>query len=291
MIEANIKKKLTSDSGDMLLDVQLQIKTGEFVTLYGESGAGKTSTFKMLAGLLNPDDGQIVVGGQTWFDAKKKINIRPQQRKIGYVFQDYALFPNMTARENLEFALNDQRDKGIIDELVEIIELGDLQHRRPDTLSGGQKQRVALARALVQKPKILLLDEPLAALDARIRLSLQDYLFKVHKTYALTTVLISHDIGEVTRLSDKVFVIEKGKIKRQGTPTEIFTDSKISGKFRFVGEILKIEKQEVVYIVTVLIQNNIVKVIAQESEVSNLQAGDKVMVASKAFNPIIYKAD
>ncbi len=136
----------------MALDLDLIIEKGHFVTLFGESGAGKTSTLRMLSGLLKPDSGTITVGGTTWFDSHRNIDLKPQQRKVGYVFQDYALFPNMTVGQNLEYALQKNQDNAIIGELLEFAELGELQHRKPETLSGGQKQRVALARALVQRP-------------------------------------------------------------------------------------------------------------------------------------------
>ncbi|MEN7551728.1 ATP-binding cassette domain-containing protein [Rapidithrix thailandica] len=296
MITLDIEKVLQAADGKMNLRVNLKVENGQFITLYGESGAGKTSTLRILSGLLKPDKGTITVNGETWFDAKRNIHLSPQQRRIGYVFQDYALFPNMTVRQNLEFALRTkhsdrQTGRENISDLIEIIELGELQNRKPETLSGGQKQRVALARALVQRPGILLLDEPLAALDMKIRLKLQDYLLTVHREFQLTTLLISHDTGEIIKLSDRVFMIENGTITRQGTPDEIFINRRISGKFKFTGEVLKIEQQEVVFIVTVLIQNNVVKVIAQEEEVKGLAVGDKVMVASKAFNPILYKME
>jgi molybdate transport system ATP-binding protein len=184
----------------MVLDLDLTIEKGQFVTLFGESGAGKTSTLRMLSGLLKPDSGTITVGNSTWFDSSRGIDLKPQQRKVGYVFQDYALFPNMTVLQNLEYALQKNQDNGKIRELLEFAELDELQHRSPETLSGGQKQRVALARALVQRPEILILDEPLSALDLKMRIKLQEYLLKVHKTYNLTTILVSHDIGEIVKL-------------------------------------------------------------------------------------------
>ncbi|MGB5360522.1 MAG: ATP-binding cassette domain-containing protein, partial [Eudoraea sp.] len=183
------------------------------------------------------------------------------------------------------------QNKKVITDLIEMMELGDLQHRKPQTLSGGQQQRVALARALVRKPNILLLDEPLAALDYKIRLKLQDYITRIHNEYGLTTLLVSHDIGEIIKLSDRVFVLEQGEIARKGIPNDIFSNKKVSGKFKFVGEVLKLEPQDVVVIVSVLIQNNVVKVIADKSEVKSLGIGDKVIVASKAFNPILYKIE
>lgn len=291
MIKIDIHKKLSAFAGEMKLHIQCQIKKGELVTLYGESGAGKTSTLRILAGLLKPDKGEITVNEVSWADTKNNFFLAPQKRNIGYVFQDYALFPNMSVLQNLEFASDKGQNKKVITELIEMMELGDLQNRKPQTLSGGQQQRVALARALVRKPKLLLLDEPLAALDYKIRLKLQDYIIRIHKEYALTTILVSHNIGEIMRLSDLVFVLEKGKIVKQGIPNEIFASENISGKFKFIGEILKIEPQDVVLIVSVLIQNNVVKVIADKSEVQTLKVGDKVMVASKAFNPILYKIE
>ena len=291
MINLKVSKQLHAAEGKMILNLDLSIKEGQFVTLYGESGVGKTSTLRMLAGLLEPDSGLISVNGEPWYDSSQKVNIKPQKRQVGYVFQDYALFPNMTVLENLMFALQKGSDTSTIDELISIMELGDLKHRKPETLSGGQKQRVALARALVQKPKVLLLDEPLSALDIKIRLKLQDYILKIHRKYQLTTILISHDIGEIHKLSDLVFKIENGRISKSGSPTELFVDKNISGKFKFTGEVLNIQKQDVVYIVSVLIHQDVVQVIAQEDEIKDLQIGSRVMVASKAFNPVLYKMD
>lgn len=219
MIEITIKKKLFAGGGDMQLNVELAINPGELVTLYGPSGAGKTSILRMLCGLSAPDEGRISVQGEVWFDSAKKINIKPQQRNVGIVFQDYALFPNMTVRQNLEYALEKKQPPVIVDELLELMELANLHDKKPEVLSGGQRQRVALARAIVRKPRILLLDEPMSALDTTLRLKIQDYILKVHELYRLTTILVSHDILEVIRLSKHVFLIDHGKIVNQGTPT------------------------------------------------------------------------
>ncbi len=291
MIKIKLHKALHAAQGEMLLDLNLEIEQGTLVAIYGPSGAGKTSTLKILSGLLQPDSGILSVNDNLWFDTKQKINLKPQQRNVGYLFQDYALFPNMTVLQNLAFALSKKQDRSILQELIEMMELGELQDRKPATLSGGQKQRVALARALVQRPQILLLDEPLSALDRKIRSKLQNYILSIHRRYNLTTILISHDIGEIHKLADKVIILENGQVAQEGTPTDIFINQKISGKFKFTGEVLNIEQEEVVYIVTVLIQNQIVKVIAQSTEIEGLKIGDQVMVASKAFNPIIYKID
>ena len=290
-MKLKLHKWLHSTGGEMDLSMNFNILEGQFITLFGESGAGKTSVLRMIAGLMEPDEGLINVNDQIWYDSEKKINLNPQKRNIGVVFQDYALFPNMTVRENLQFALQKGQNHKVINELIEIVELGSLESRSPLTLSGGQKQRVAIARAIVQRPKILLLDEPLSALDAKIRIKLQDYLLDLHRSFGLTTILISHDVSEIFKLSDHVIKMKQGSILKQGSPTEVFINQEISGKFKFAGEVLHIEKQEVIYVITVMIQSTIVKVVAQESEVTDLHIGDRVMVASKAFNPIIYRID
>ncbi|EZH71890.1 GTPase [Aquimarina atlantica] len=289
MIHITLQKELTAANGAMQLDISINIEQGQLVTLYGDSGAGKTSILRMVAGLLQANEGRIAVNQNTWLDTKNGICLKPQQRKIGFVFQDYALFPNMTVKENLLFALEKGQNKEIVNELIDIIELGDLQDRKPTNLSGGQKQRVALARALVRKPEILMLDEPLSALDIKMRTKLQDYILKVHKQFNLTTILISHEIGEVIKMSDTVFIIKNGKVIRQGKPIEVFTTKQISGKFQFSGEIIQIEKEDIIYIVTILIGSNFVKIVAEEDDIKTITVGDKVIVASKAFNPLLQK--
>lgn len=221
MIQVAIKKRLFSAKGEMNLDVDFEIKTGELATLYGPSGAGKTSILRMLCGLSTPDNGSIVVEGETWFDSAKKINLKPQRRNVGIVFQDYALFPNMTVKENLAYARDKTQSNAIVNELMELMELTNLAHVKPEFLSGGQRQRVALARAIVRQPKILLLDEPMSALDTLLRLKIQDYILRVHEQFHLTTLLVSHDILEVIRLSKHVFLVDHGKIICQGEPGEV----------------------------------------------------------------------
>lgn len=289
MIDMDVHKTLHSNEGPMKLHIRLKLSKGQFGTLYGPSGAGKTSTLKILAGLLQPDTGYVSVNGIPWFDAKKGLQVRPQDRHIGFVFQDYALFPHLSVYKNLSFALPKGADGQIVNRLARMMGLEGLGNRKPAELSGGQQQRVAVARALVQQPQLLLLDEPLAALDLETRLRLQDDLAKLHREFGLTTLLISHDTGEIMKLSDRVFQIREGSIIREGSPQEIFLSKKMSGKFQFTGEILRIERQDVVYIVTVQVQSQVVKVIAGESDIHSLKVGDRVLVASKAFNPILYK--
>lgn len=290
MITLQCKKKLRSkNEAELTLTINLSIHPGELVTLFGPSGAGKTTILRILAGLTSPDEGIVRVGDKTWFDSDKKINLSPQKRKIGFVFQDYALFPHMTVKENLAFALNNRRETAWVKELLATIGLFELANRFPPTLSGGQKQRVALARALVGKPKILLLDEPLSALDAQTRLHLQNEVGRLHRQFGLTTVLVSHDLAEVFKLSDRVFLLEQGEIKRAGTPGDIFRSDKISGKFTLIGDVIEIVQDEVVFILSIMIGNNLVRVASTEEELDGIQIGDTVIVASKSFNPIVQK--
>ena len=289
MINISLFKKLQSVSGEMLLDVNFTIEKQKLVTLYGKSGAGKTSILKMIAGIFLPDDGIIKVGDEEWFNKQKGVNLKPQRRNLGYLFQEYSLFPNMTVGENLKFALKKGQDKEIVKDLIEIVDLGDLQFRKPDTLSGGQKQRVALARALVQKPKILLLDEPLSALDQEMRAKLQQYIIQVHQEFKLTTILISHDVSEIIKMSDYLIEIEEGKLISEEQPTDFFTKNNINAKFQFTGEVIHMIKQDFIFIITVLIGKELVKVIADDDEAKSIKIGDKVLIASKAFNPVIQK--
>ncbi len=291
MIELAFHKTLHSADGTMPLRVDLRIKQGSFACLYGKSGAGKTSFARIVAGLLAAEAGRIRVNGATWYDSEAGIELRPQQRSVGFVFQDYALFPNMTVEENLSFALRRGQDAGIVRDLIELIELGGLRDRRPAMLSGGQRQRVALARALVQTPALLLLDEPLAALDAAMRARLQQYILRVHREYRLSTILISHDVSDILKMADTLLHLEHGGIVWQGPPAKYFGRSSLSGKFQFSGELIAIEAQDVVFILSILIGGNVVKVVADESEVKALRIGDRLLVASKAFNPIIRKID
>lgn len=288
MIEINIKKKLFSHDGEFNLSISKSINEGEFLAIFGKSGSGKTTILRIIAGLEKPDKGTIKFGNDIWFDHKKNINLPPQKRKTGFLFQDYALFPNMTVEDNIKFAM-EKKDDSLLKKLIEITELEELRNRNVQSLSGGQKQRVALARAVARKPRILLLDEPLSALDFQTRLKLQDEILKIHKEFNLTTILVSHDYSEIFKMTNRVLVIENGEITKDGSPEDIFLQEKLSGKFKITGEILKIEKEDVLFILTIQAGGNILKVVATENEIRNIKTGDKVLIASKAFNPIIMK--
>jgi len=235
LIELDLIKNLLGPEGPFELRVRETIEKNEIAVLSGASGAGKTTILRLLAGLDRPDEGFIRVGVETWFDKRAMIDVPPQKRSIGFVFQDYALFPNMTVRRNLEYASPVRNDPGV-EKLLNIVELKELQDRYPEKLSGGQKQRVALARALVRQPKILLLDEPLSALDVTMREKLQGEILLLHKELDLTILLVSHDPSEIRRLATKVLQIDRGVMRAlESRPVSLerasaSPDSVVSGK-------------------------------------------------------------
>jgi molybdate transport system ATP-binding protein len=214
--------------GVQRLDIDFQWQRGLLLAIYGPSGAGKTTLLRILAGLTTADSGFIEVEGETWLDTSRGINLPTRRRSIGFVFQDFALFPNLTVRQQLEFALPDPKNKAIVAELLSLMELEELHHLRPANLSGGQQQRVALARAIARRPGLLLLDEPLAALDDEMRNKLQDYILMAHRHYQLTTLLVSHHLPEVIRLANEAIILENGKITAQGDPAMLFAGRTIT---------------------------------------------------------------
>ena len=221
LIDLHLIKTIYTSNGKEVLELKFTVPRFGFVSIYGKSGVGKTTLLRMIAGLTQPDSGFIKVNGESWYDSERKINLKPQKRNIGYVFQDYALFPNMTVKEHLLYA-QFNREKEYISELLDSFHLKGLCERKPAKLSGGQQQRLATARALVRKPQILLLDEPLSALDSVTRESLQFEILQAHQKYQATTLLVSHDLNEICKLSDYVYVIENLKINRQGNPSVVF---------------------------------------------------------------------
>lgn len=212
MIELKIKKELHTASGKILMDIDLDFPDKEVTAIMGPSGAGKTTLLRIIAGLTPVQSGTLKVNNEPWLDTAKGINLATRKRSIGMVFQDYALFPNMTVRENLEFALDKNQSKTLVEELMTIMDLEQLHQHRPTILSGGQEQRVALARALVRQPKVLLLDEPLSALDATMRHKLQDYLLKVQEKFPVTTIWVSHDERETLKMAKKIIHLDNGQV-------------------------------------------------------------------------------
>ena len=227
-------KNFEKSFGDtkVLKNLSLNIEEGEFITLLGPSGCGKSTLLRCIAGLNSIDNGSIFI------DNKDMTNTLPKDRHIGMVFQNYALFPNMTVWENIEFGLKMKKEKDYnekIKSIIDMVELNGKEDYYPNELSGGQQQRVAFARALITRPKILLLDESLSALDAKIRKSLRDKLRKIQKQLGITTIFVTHDQEEALAVSDRVFVMNKGEISQFGTPEEIYTNPANEFMVDFIG--------------------------------------------------------
>lgn len=214
----NISKKF--EQFNALNQVNLEIKNGSLVALLGPSGSGKSTLLRVLAGLENPDAGRI------WLNGQDTTQVPLQKREIGFVFQNYALFPHLTVSQNIAFGLeirdiNLSRKIQRVQELLQLMQLEKFADRYPNQLSGGQRQRVALARALAVEPKVLLLDEPFAALDAKIRKQLRNWLRNLHQHISVTTVFVTHDHVEAFELAHEIVVLENGNIVQIGTPQEI----------------------------------------------------------------------
>jgi putative spermidine/putrescine transport system ATP-binding protein len=214
--------------------LSLNVEKGEFVSLLGGSGCGKTTTLRMIAGFEEPDEGRVLI------DGKEVGGVAPNRRKLGMVFQNYALFPNMNVRRNIAFGLKIAgKDRAAIekrvDEMLEVIHMEEFALRYPHQLSGGQQQRVALARALAIEPRALLLDEPLSALDAKIRLRLRDDIRSIQQRLGITTIYVTHDQEEALSISDRVAVMKEGLIEQIGTPFEIYNHPATPYVAGFIG--------------------------------------------------------
>lgn len=281
MITININKKLHGSHENMNLHVNLKIEDGEFLALSGKSGSGKTTLLRILAGLENAD-GKITVDEKEWLNTNSSLRV--QERHIGFVFQEHALFENMSVLQNLLFV---QKDQELAEHLLEITELSTFKKRFASSLSGGQKQRVSLCRAMMRRPKILLLDEPLSALDPLMRQKLQEEILQLHKEFQTTTIMVSHDPSEIYKLASRVIELEHGKIIKDGTPKELLLKTKGSQKFSFSGELLSLKKVDVIYIAVVAIGQQLVEVALSQSETEGLTIGERVTLSTKAFAPTI----
>ena len=281
MITIDCKKKI---SDDFSIDARLEINKGSFVCLYGRSGSGKTTLLRILAGFLRADSGSIKDSDRVLQEGNEFLSAG--KRRIGFLFQDYALFENMSVTGNLLFARNDPQKAAM---LLEILELSEFAKSGVEGLSGGQKQRVALARALMQEPEILLLDEPLSALDFTMREKIQEYLIKIHEQFHQTVILVSHDVSEIYRLCKRVYEMKDGRIVRTGTPEEIFLKTSGSQKFSFAGKVVDLQARDGIKVAVVAIGSQLCEVVLSNAEADGLQVGDKVKAGAKAFNITLRK--
>ena len=208
MLSVDITKNLP----DFSLSIRFSIER-DILVLFGPSGCGKTTTLRSIAGLLQPDGGRIVNDGEVFFDAAGKIFIPPRQRRIGYMFQDFALFPHMSVYRNIWYGVrdHDRETRQMYEKLTSLLKIGHLAERSPGQLSGGEKQRVALARALMAQPKILLLDEPLSSLDTETRLEVRNELREMQRIWNIPFILVTHDPDEARFLGDQVLYMQKGR--------------------------------------------------------------------------------
>lgn len=284
-LDFNISKKFISSCQELTLSFSASIKKGEFVTIIGESGAGKTTLLRMLAGLTKPDSGSIHFGCTIWYDHRKKISINTQNRNVGMVFQDYTLFPHMTVYDNLLYGAGKNQSK-LIDELLSITGLTMLSDRFPSSLSGGQKQRVAVLRSFVKKPQLLLLDEPMSALDDQTRALLQEEILRLHKMFKTTIIMVSHHTADTFLMSNRVMVLRNGIVDSIGTPEQILTP-KISAKCLTSGVVTSVGSDGVLAVISVCIGNSISKITVSPDESARYKPGDCVSIAIKAFNPVI----
>jgi putative spermidine/putrescine transport system ATP-binding protein len=214
--------------------VDLAVQRGEFISFLGPSGCGKTTTLRMVAGFEEPSSGAIRIGG------KDVTHLKPNQRNVGMVFQSYALFPNLTVAQNVGFGLKVQKKPrqeiaSRVEEMLKLIKLPQLANRYPYQLSGGQQQRVALARAIATRPQVLLLDEPLSALDAKIRVSLREEIKALQRELGITTIYVTHDQEEALSMSDRIVVMSEGRVEQVGTPFEIYNHPRTRFVASFVG--------------------------------------------------------
>jgi molybdate transport system ATP-binding protein len=227
--------------GALALDVALSVAPGECLALAGPSGAGKTSVLRVAAGLSRPDEGSVEANGATWLDTSRGIDVPPERRRCGYVFQEYALFPHLTAWQNVAYPLRDvpraeRRERALA--VLERFGMSELADARPRTLSGGERQRVALARVLAREPGVLLLDEPLSALDTRTRASAARELGAVLREADAPALLVTHDFEEAAQLGDRVGVMDAGRIVQEGTPSELAAEPRSAFVADFAGAVV-----------------------------------------------------
>lgn len=275
-IDITIGHTIHAATGKVAMDINVVIEKGSIFALTGPSGAGKTTFLKLIAGLSKPDSGKIKFGNDVWLDSLSRVNIPVQDRKVGFVFQDYALFPNLTVRQNLIYALPKGDSEKIADDLLERSEMTAFANRKPYQLSGGQQQRVAIVRAIASRPQLLLLDEPMSALDSGFRQKVQDMLLDFHREYGFTMLIVTHQIADIFQLASKVAVIEEGKIVKLGTASQVFLSNDSEDDNLLYAEVLAIEQLPEYLSVSLLVQHKIVSTALHLNRIDDLKVGDKI---------------
>lgn len=278
MIEISVNKSLNSVERNIKLDISIKLENNIFLAISGKSGSGKTTFLRILAG-LESSKGYIRVDDEIWQDEKKFMP--PQKRKIGFVFQDYALFENFNVRENLLYV---KKDKILADKLLKMTNLTNLENRKPNTLSGGEKQRVALCRAMMREPRVLLLDEPLSALDPALRYDLGQEILNLHNEFGINTIMITHEPSEIYRLSNLMLELNDGKMIKFGNPKELLLKTSGSQKFAHSGRILELKEIDCVVVAVVSVGLQITQIALSKLEAKPLKVGDNVIISTKAFN-------
>lgn len=287
-LDIQLRHALQTAAGPVSMEVAFRLEQGSIMALTGPSGAGKSTLLRLIAGLLKPESGRISWGDEVWLDTTHKVFCKPQERNIGLVFQDYALFPHLTVRQNVAFGLEKGEDPGHVEELLREVELTKLAEQKPHQLSGGQQQRVALARALVRQPSVLLLDEPLSALDRSMRQRLQDYLLAIHHSRKLTVLLVTHDLSEIFRLTDQVVELDNGSIVRRGTPEEVFAETHpMADSPALYGEVLSCRPEREHVVVQALIDRRIHKLRLPIDRASDLYPGCSFVLRYSMDAPVV----
>lgn len=278
MIKIQIYKEFFKSANQFYIDVDFSLKKGSFNALFGDSGSGKTTILNIISGIKYADRGRISISDEVWLDTDKKINLPVNRRNIGVVFQNSVLFPHLTVYENILFSKNKNDSLDLMNELIELFSIADLLNHSPDILSGGQKQKVAIVRALIRNPDLLLLDEPFSAIDTDQRREIQDSLLVAHQKLKFTALVISHDIEEVVRLSENIFMLDKGKITKNGTAVTLFENKEDQDNICFTGIVVSLEEVKTMQKLKVLLGSEIHSF---ETHYTSHQVGDRVTVEVK----------